>query len=37
MYHTVVDVTDSAVKAGDIACLEVNPLYISKNIKRTYK
>ena len=37
MYHTVVNVTDSNVKAGDIACLEVNPLYISKDIKRTYR
>lgn len=37
MYHTVVDVTGGDVKAGDIACLEVNPLYISKDIQRTYR
>jgi len=37
MYHTVVDVTGGNVKTGDIATLEVNPLYINKDIKREYK
>ena len=36
MYHTVVDITGSDIKTGDIANLEVNPLYISKEIKREY-
>lgn len=36
MYHTIVDVTGGDVKAGDIATMEVNPLYISKDIKREY-
>jgi len=37
MYHTIVDVTGGDVKVGDIAYLEINPLYISKDIKRTYR
>ena len=37
MYHTIVDVTDGDVKQGDIAHLDVNPLYISKEIRREYK
>lgn len=37
MYHTVVDVTGSDINTGDIASLDVNPLYISKEIKREYK
>lgn len=37
MYHIVVDVTGGNVKAGDIAYLEVNPLYISKEIERLYR
>jgi len=37
MYHTIVDVTGDNIKAGDIAILEVNPLYISKEIRREYR
>ena len=37
MYHTIVDVTDGQVKQGDRAILEINPLYISSNIRREYK
>ena len=37
MYHTVVDVTKGNVKVGDIAQLEINPLYVSKDVKRKYK
>lgn len=37
MYHVIVDVTSGNVKQGDIATLEINPLYISNNIKRVYK
>lgn len=37
MYHTVVNVTGGTVKTGDIAYLEVNPLYIPKEIKRLYR
>lgn len=36
MYHTIVDITDSNVNLGDIAELEINPLYIPKEIKRKY-
>lgn len=36
MYHTVADVTGSNVKAGDIAELEINPLYVVKEIRREY-
>lgn len=36
MYHTVVDVTGGNVKAGDIASLEINPLYVIKEIRREY-
>lgn len=37
MYHTIVDVTEGNVKVGDIAQLEINPMYISKEIKREYR
>lgn len=37
MYHTVVDVTEGIVKTGDIANLEINPLYVPKDIKREYR
>lgn len=37
MYHTIVDITGENVKTGDIAYLDVNPLYITKDIKRKYK
>ena len=36
MYHTIVDVTGSNIKSGEIAELEVNPLYIGKEIRREY-
>ena len=37
MYHTIVDITGINIKTGDIATLEINPLYISKEIRREYK
>ena len=37
MYHTVVDVTGGNVNTGDIATLEINPLYVPKDIKREYR
>ena len=37
MYHTIADITDTNIKTGDIATLEVNPIYISKEIRREYK
>lgn len=37
MYHAIADVTGSNVKAGDIAILEINPLYVSKEIRREYR
>lgn len=37
MYHTIVDITGEDIEAGDIAVLEVNPLYISKDIRREYR
>lgn len=36
MYHTIVDITDGDVKQSDMAVLDVNPLYISKEIIRKY-
>jgi len=36
MYHTVVDVTGGNVKAGDLARLQINPLYVSNEIRREY-
>lgn len=36
MYHTIVDVTGSDVNIGDIAYLDINPLYISTNVTRKY-
>lgn len=36
MYHTIVDVTGSNIISGEIAELEVNPLYIDKEIRREY-
>lgn len=37
MYHTTVDVNMDNIKAGNIANLEINPLYISKEIRREYR
>ena len=37
MYHTIIDVTDGNVKQNDIAHLDVNPLYISKEFRREYR
>ncbi|MBR5518117.1 MAG: alanine racemase [Clostridia bacterium] len=36
MHNIVVDVTDSSVKAGDIATLECNPILIKSEIERLY-
>ncbi len=37
MYHVIVDVTGSHIESGDIAELEINPVYINKEIERKYK
>ncbi len=37
MYHVIVDVTRSDIKSGDIAELEINPVYIDRAINREYK
>ena len=37
MYHVAVDITGDDIKAGDIAHLEINPLYVDKEIRREYK
>ena len=37
MYHAIVDIENGNVKNGDIANLEVNPLYISNKINRVYR
>ena len=37
MYHVIVDVTSGNVKQGDIATLEINPLYVCKEIRREYR
>lgn len=36
MYHTIVDITGSNVEVGDVAYLNVNPLYVSKWIRKKY-
>ena len=36
MYHMAIDITNSDVKIGDFAYLEVNPLYIDSKIEREY-
>ena len=36
MYHMAIDITNSDVKTGDFAYLEVNPLYIDSKIERKY-
>ena len=36
MYHMAIDITNSDVKIGDFAYLEVNPLYIDSKIERKY-
>ena len=35
--HTAVDVTDSDVKIGDIASVDISPLMVNPRIKRIYK
>lgn len=37
MYHIIADITDSNVEISDIVSLEVNPLYVDKEIRREYK
>ena len=37
MYHIIADITDSNVKISDIVSLEVNPLYVDKEIRREYR
>lgn len=37
MYHMAIDITDNHVEVGDIAHLEVNPIYVDKQIRREYK
>lgn len=36
MYHAVIDITNSEVKIGDTVQIEVNPIYIDKEIRREY-
>lgn len=35
--HTAVDITDSDVKVGDIASVDISPLMVNPRIKRIYK
>ena len=37
MYHIIVDITGEEVHTGDIACLDVNPLYVAQWIRRQYR
>lgn len=37
MYHTIVDITGTNIKDGDVAILETNPLYVPTWIRREYK
>lgn len=36
MYHSVVDITNSDVKIGDTVQVEVNPIYLDREIRREY-
>jgi len=36
MYHIAIDITSSDIKLGDIVYLDINPLFIDKNIRREY-
>ncbi len=36
MYHVIVDVTEDSIKNGDIAEMEINPVYIDREINRKY-
>ena len=35
--HTAIDITDSDVKIGDVASVDVSPLLVNPRIKRIYK
>ena len=35
--HTAIDITDSNVKIGDIASVEISPLMVNPNVPRIYK
>ena len=35
--HTAIDITDSDVKIGDIASVEISPLMVNPNVPRIYK
>ena len=35
--HTAIDITDSDVKIGDIASVEISPLMVNPNVPRVYK
>lgn len=36
MYHAVIDITDSDVKFKDLVTIEINPLYLDRQIRREY-
>lgn len=36
MYHAVIDITDSDVQINDIVQIEVNPIYLDREIRREY-
>lgn len=36
MYHVIVDILNDDIKQGDIAYLDVNPLYVSEWIRREF-
>ncbi len=36
MYHAVIDITDSDVKFEDLVTIEINPLYLDRQIRREY-
>ena len=35
--HTAIDITDSDVKIGDVASVEISPLMVNPNVPRIYK
>ena len=36
MYHVTVDITGSDVKIGDIAKVNINPIYVDSKTRREY-
>ena len=35
--HTAIDITDSDVKIGDLASVDISPLLVNPRIERVYK